>query len=203
MDADADLAALLQQELRGALDRYEQMKAKDGALDFLDLLLVARNLVRDNRHVREGFQDRFKRIFVDEFQDTDPLQAEILLLLAADDPSETDWRRARPLPGRLFLVGDPKQSIYRFRRADVAIYREVCSARPGLGRHARSSDDELSQRSRNSVVRERRVCARDDGRRPHAAGRLRPPRPPPAGDSTDSRAIVALPVPEPYGHAAT
>ena len=126
MAADADLAALLQQELRGALQRYEEMKAKGGALDFLDLLLVARNLVRDNRLVREGFQHRFKRIFVDEFQDTDPLQAEILLLLAADDPSETDWRKARPLPGRLFLVGDPKQSIYRFRRADVAIYREVC-----------------------------------------------------------------------------
>ena len=126
MAADADLAALLQQELRGGLDRYGEMKAAGGALDFLDLLLVARNLVRDNQHVREGFQRRFKRIFVDEFQDTDPLQAEILLLLAADDPSETDWRKARPLPGRLFLVGDPKQSIYRFRRADVAIYREVC-----------------------------------------------------------------------------
>ena len=126
MAADADLAALLQQELRGALDRYQQMKAVTGSLDFLDLLLVARNLVRDNRQVRESFQGRFKRIFVDEFQDTDPLQAEILLLLAADDASETDWRRARPVPGRLFLVGDPKQSIYRFRRADVAIYREVC-----------------------------------------------------------------------------
>jgi ATP-dependent exoDNAse (exonuclease V) beta subunit len=126
MAADADLAALLQQELRGALDRYEQMKAVAGALDFLDLLLVARNLVRDNRQVRESFQRRFKRIFVDEFQDTDPLQAEILLLLAAEDATETDWRNARPVPGRLFLVGDPKQSIYRFRRADVAIYREVC-----------------------------------------------------------------------------
>jgi ATP-dependent exoDNAse (exonuclease V) beta subunit len=126
MAADADLAALLQQELRGALERYKAMKAKAGALDFLDLLLLARNLVRDNRHVRESFQKRFERIFVDEFQDTDPLQAEILLLLAADDPGETDWRKARPLAGRLFLVGDPKQSIYRFRRADVAIYREVC-----------------------------------------------------------------------------
>jgi ATP-dependent helicase/nuclease subunit A len=126
MAADADLAALLQQELRGALERYEQMKAAAGALDFLDLLLVARNLVRDNRQVRESFQRRFKRIFVDEFQDTDPLQAEILLLLAADDASQTDWRNARPVPGRLFLVGDPKQSIYRFRRADVAIYAEVC-----------------------------------------------------------------------------
>ncbi len=126
MAADADLAALLQQELPGALERYREMKAKNGALDFLDLLLVARNLVRDNRRVREGFQRRFERIFVDEFQDTDPLQAEILLLLAADDPGETDWRKAKPQPGRLFVVGDPKQSIYRFRRADVAIYREVC-----------------------------------------------------------------------------
>jgi ATP-dependent exoDNAse (exonuclease V) beta subunit len=126
MMADADLAALLQQELRGALQRYEQMKAKNGALDFVDLLVVARNLVRDNRQVRVGFQQRFKRIFVDEFQDTDPLQAEILLLLAADDPGATDWRSARPVPGRLFLVGDPKQSIYRFRGADVAVYREVC-----------------------------------------------------------------------------
>ena len=126
MDADADLAALLQIELRGALDYYRELKARDGALDFLDLLLVARDLVRGNQRVRAGFRERFHRIFVDEFQDTDPLQAEILLLLAADNPGETDWRKARPLPGRLFLVGDPKQSIYRFRRADVAIYREVC-----------------------------------------------------------------------------
>jgi ATP-dependent exoDNAse (exonuclease V) beta subunit len=125
MAADADLAALLQIELRGPLERYAQMKAAAGALDFLDLLLTARNLVRGNRDVREGFQRRFTRIFVDEFQDTDPLQAELLLLLAADDPGETDWRTATPVPGRLFLVGDPKQSIYRFRRADVAIYRDV------------------------------------------------------------------------------
>jgi ATP-dependent exoDNAse (exonuclease V) beta subunit len=125
MDADADLAASLQVELQGAIRGYGQMKATAGALDFLDLLLLARNLVRDNPQVRRGFQRRFRRIFVDEFQDTDPLQAEILLLLAADDEDETDWRRTRPVPGRLFLVGDPKQSIYRFRRADVGIYREV------------------------------------------------------------------------------
>jgi ATP-dependent exoDNAse (exonuclease V) beta subunit len=125
MDADADLAALLQGELRGATTRYEQLKAAAGALDFLDLLVRARDLVRGNPMVRCGFQKRFTRIFVDEFQDTDPLQAEILLLLAADDEAETDWRRVRPVPGRLFLVGDPKQSIYRFRRADVGIYREV------------------------------------------------------------------------------
>ncbi len=126
LDADADLAAALQQELIGAVCRYEALKARSGSLDFLDLLLKARNLVKGNEDVRRGFQDRFTHIFVDEFQDTDPLQAEILLLLAAADPSETDWRKVTPVAGHLFLVGDPKQSIYRFRRADVAVYRDVC-----------------------------------------------------------------------------
>ena len=101
------------------------LKAKAGRLDFLDLLIKARDLIRDDAGVRSELQQRFTHFFVDEFQDTDPLQAEILLLLAADDPGETDWRAVRPVPGKLFLVGDPKQSIYRFRRADVALYEEV------------------------------------------------------------------------------
>jgi ATP-dependent exoDNAse (exonuclease V) beta subunit len=126
LDADADLAALLQAELSGAIVEYEALKSRMGALDFLDLLLKARDLVRDSVTVRSGFQERFTHIFVDEFQDTDPLQAEILLLLAASDPDAADWRTVTPIRGRLFIVGDPKQSIYRFRRADVAIYREVC-----------------------------------------------------------------------------
>src|SRR5207302_4559090 len=58
--------------------------------------------------------------------DTDPLQAEVLLLLSAADPAERDWRRVTPIPGKLFIVGDPKQAIYRFRRADLETYREVC-----------------------------------------------------------------------------
>ncbi len=126
LDADADLAAGLQSELQDALGRYERAKARAGALDFLDLLLKTRDLVQGDAAVRRGFQSRFTHLFVDEFQDTDPLQAEILLLLAASDPAESDWRSAMPVPGRLFIVGDPKQSIYRFRRADVGIYREVC-----------------------------------------------------------------------------
>ncbi len=125
-NADADLAAALHLELGPCLDAYGERKNAEGALDFLDLLVRASALVRDDRGVREHFQERFARIFVDEFQDTDPLQAELLLLLAADDPAEREWRSVRPRQGKLFMVGDPKQSIYRFRRADVAIYRQVC-----------------------------------------------------------------------------
>jgi ATP-dependent helicase/nuclease subunit A len=124
--ADADLAALLHDELLDCVDRYQRLKAREGALDFLDLLLHARDLVRDNAPVRHHFQGRFRCLFVDEFQDTDPLQAELLLLLASTDAGETRWQHVTPVPGKLFLVGDPKQSIYRFRRADVHIYRQVC-----------------------------------------------------------------------------
>ncbi len=124
-DAGANLAPLLRDELWPIVGYYEEAKKRAGVLDFIDLLLVARDLVRDHAAVRAGLQRRISHIFVDEFQDTDPLQAEILLLLAADDPAESDWRRARPLPGKLFIVGDPKQSIYRFRRADVALYQDV------------------------------------------------------------------------------
>ena len=68
----------------GCVDEYERLKAREGALDFLDLLVRARSLIRDDAAVRRHFQTRFTRIFVDEFQDTDPLQAELLLLLASE-----------------------------------------------------------------------------------------------------------------------
>ncbi len=109
--AEADLAACLHHELRPLIESYEALKTRAGCLDFLDLLLRARDLIRDDGEVREELQARFSRLLVDEFQDTDPLQAEILLLLAADDPAERDWTRAHPVPGKLFVVGDPKQSI--------------------------------------------------------------------------------------------
>jgi ATP-dependent exoDNAse (exonuclease V) beta subunit len=130
---DADLAACLQRELGPVVAAYGEEKDRAGKLDFLDLLLSARDLVRDDRAVREALQRRFERIFVDEFQDTDPLQAEILLLLAADDRAETAYAKARPSPGKLFVVGDPKQSIYRFRRADVALYESIKGRLVGQG----------------------------------------------------------------------
>ncbi len=86
--ADADLAAILRGEMWDLVDRYDRLKRRAGKLDFVDLLLLARDLVRDKPEVRRYLQERFTHIFIDEFQDTDPLQAEILLLLAADDPAE-------------------------------------------------------------------------------------------------------------------
>ena len=123
--ADADLAAGLRAEMLGLVERYQTLKRQSGSLDFVDLLILVRNLVRGNAEVRRYLQERFTHIFVDEFQDTDPLQVEILLLLAAADPDQTDWQKAAPAPGKLFVVGDPKQSIYKFRRADVQLYQQV------------------------------------------------------------------------------
>jgi ATP-dependent helicase/nuclease subunit A len=124
-EADADLASLVQQDLFEAVDRYEELKTRAASLDFVDLLLRARDLVRDRHQVRADLQRRLTHIFVDEFQDTDPLQAEIVLLLAAADPAVDRWEDVTPAPGKLFIVGDPKQSIYRFRRADVGTYQAV------------------------------------------------------------------------------
>jgi ATP-dependent exoDNAse (exonuclease V) beta subunit len=124
-EADADLAALIQQELRETVDRYEALKTHAASLDFVDLLLRTRDLLRDCPAVRADLQRRITHIFVDEFQDTDPLQAEIVLLLAASESATGCWQDVIPAPGKLFIVGDPKQSIYRFRRADVGTYQSV------------------------------------------------------------------------------
>ena len=131
--ADADLAAILRSEMWDLVDQYDRLKRRAGKLDFVDLLLLSRDLVRDKPEVRRYLQNRFTHIFIDEFQDTDPLQAEILLLLAAGDPAEADWRKVSPTPGKLFVVGDPKQSVYKFRRADVVLYREIRDALQNRG----------------------------------------------------------------------
>jgi ATP-dependent helicase/nuclease subunit A len=112
--------------LGGLLEIYEGLKSERGLLDFQDLLIKSRNLLRDRPDVRSDFQASISHLLVDEFQDTDPLQAEIVFFLSGDlSAGETDWERVRVTPGRLFLVGDPKQSIYRFRRADIGIYERA------------------------------------------------------------------------------
>ena len=104
---------------------HEDERRANGEADYDDLLIWSRNLLRERLDVREYFQDRFPRLFVDEFQDTDPLQAEIVMYIASDGAGAEDWRELKPGAGRLFIVGDPKQSIYRFRRADIGVYDEV------------------------------------------------------------------------------
>jgi ATP-dependent helicase/nuclease subunit A len=198
LDADADLAAALQHELAGAVDQYEELKARNGALDFLDLLLKARNLVRGNAGVRRGFHERFTHIFVDEFQDTDPLQAEILLLLASADPEQDDWRRVIPIPGRLFIVGDPKQSIYRFRRADVGIYRDVCERLIACG----AKRVTLTTSFRSVPAIQACVNAAFEPIMTGDAATLQASYVPLSAHrpALDGRpAVIALPVPEPYG----
>jgi ATP-dependent exoDNAse (exonuclease V) beta subunit len=102
-----------------------QKQAELGLLDFSDLLGRMRDLVRDDLEARRLLQRRFRYLLVDEFQDTDPLQAEIVFYLCEAEPEARDWRDVVLTPGKLFVVGDPKQSIYRFRRADIAMYDEV------------------------------------------------------------------------------
>ncbi len=111
---------------RAALAFAEHRKTV-GRLDFQDLLLLTARLLRENPEVRGDVGRRYRRLLVDEFQDTDPLQAEIVLLLASEPAGSIEWRSAAPRPGALFVVGDPKQSIYRFRRADIQLYELVKS----------------------------------------------------------------------------
>jgi ATP-dependent helicase/nuclease subunit A len=101
---------------------YEAERKRAGRADFDDLLFWVRDLLRDSQPARRYFRRRFRAVLIDEFQDTDPVQAELALLLTSDEEPGADWRALRPAPGRLTVVGDPKQSIYRFRRADIAVY---------------------------------------------------------------------------------
>ena len=108
-----------------AVQEFRALRREEGTLTFHDLLLYTRDLLRDHPDIRRHFAGQYRCLLVDEFQDTDPLQAELLFYLTSRDPTETDWRACRPRPGSLFIVGDDKQSIYRFRRADKEVFDEV------------------------------------------------------------------------------
>jgi ATP-dependent exoDNAse (exonuclease V) beta subunit len=145
---DATVGTLRSNALLGLLPRidefvrsYETERKHAGRADFDDLLIWARNMLRDSEPARAYFRRRFRAVLIDEFQDTDPVQAELALLLSSDeDPTRRDWRTLRPVPGRLTVVGDPKQSIYRFRRADIAIYDAVKNGALGDGQELISTN---------------------------------------------------------------
>jgi ATP-dependent helicase/nuclease subunit A len=121
----ASSAALHARLVRAVLEvvaGYDARKKERGVLDFLDLLVKARDALRRSEAVRRYFRERFRAVIIDEFQDTDPLQVEVAELLTGGRP------------GALVVVGDAKQSIYRFRRAEVALFRRTAVAaasRPG------------------------------------------------------------------------
>jgi ATP-dependent helicase/nuclease subunit A len=108
-----------------AAKAFEAERRRNGTLTYQDLLTCARDMLRDDANVRRYLQRRFTHVLVDEFQDTDPLQAEILFYLTGENVDERNWRKLAPRAGSLFIVGDPKQSIYRFRRADITTYLGV------------------------------------------------------------------------------
>jgi ATP-dependent helicase/nuclease subunit A len=200
--ANADLAAALQADLHDSVGRYEALKAAEGALDFVDLLLQTRTLLRDNPEVRRTFRERLTHIFVDEFQDTDPLQAEILVLLSGHPDAGRDgpvaWRDVRPRPGSLFIVGDPKQSIYRFRRADIGTYRDVCDWLEQHGAVAVRLTTSFRATPRiQRLVNAAFAPLMTDNPETHEPGYV--PLTGSRGDEPRQPAVVVLPVPEPYG----
>jgi ATP-dependent helicase/nuclease subunit A len=128
---------------RHAAEEFTAHRLRMGRLDFQDLLTLTAGLLRSRPAARKDLGERYRRLLVDEFQDTDPLQAEIMMLLSSEPSAvesagggesgagsdggesihdQPEWRRVAPRPGALFVVGDPKQSIYRFRRADIQLY---------------------------------------------------------------------------------
>jgi ATP-dependent helicase/nuclease subunit A len=130
---DRDLLQALLLEFAGA---YARAKDREGALDFEDLQLAARDLLRDHPRIRERESWRFRAIMVDEFQDTNRLQCELIDLLAGA-PGERD----------VFVVGDEFQSIYGFRHADVQVFRERRDRAAGglaLARNYRSRPEVLA-----------------------------------------------------------
>lgn len=150
--AASQALSVLIEETKLILERYREYKRNSAQLDFDDLIFAARDLLRDYDAVRRALGERFRYVLVDEFQDTDPLQTEILWRLCGDPPEPgASWRQFRIRPGALFLVGDPKQAIYRFRGADVMAYVEARAAF-----HAQDGESLLSIstnfRSRASIL---------------------------------------------------
>jgi ATP-dependent helicase/nuclease subunit A len=95
-----------------AVERFREERQRNSLMNYHDLLSMAAALLRENREVRGYFQERFTHILVDEFQDTDPIQAEVILYLTWEELTERSWQKVKVKPGSLFIVGDPKQSIW-------------------------------------------------------------------------------------------
>ncbi len=105
---------------------YEQDYRKRGLATKNDMLKYARNMLQKSETARQYFHNKYKKIFVDEFQDTDDIQVQLLFYLASKE-FNNNWKECILEDETLFVVGDPKQAIYRFRGADFSLYSEVRS----------------------------------------------------------------------------
>jgi ATP-dependent helicase/nuclease subunit A len=106
-----------------AKELYIKHKHTVAELNYQDLLMKTSDMLRDFPDVRRYFQSRYKTLLIDEFQDTDPIQVGITMYLTGKELEEKRWNMITPNEGALFVVGDPKQSIYGFRRADFTMYK--------------------------------------------------------------------------------
>ncbi len=105
------------------IERTREKFIQSGFVTFDGLLVKSRDLLRDHVTVRQELKRKYKAILVDEFQDTDPVQYEMIMFLGEQiSRMERDWQNVHLTPGKLFIVGDPKQSIYGFRRADMEAF---------------------------------------------------------------------------------
>ncbi|MBN9179076.1 MAG: UvrD-helicase domain-containing protein, partial [Microbacterium sp.] len=118
------VVAILSDALEEVLSDYAEFKRAAAVLDFDDLLIRAARMLRAHEDVRRALGERYLHILVDEFQDTDPLQAEIIFRIASE-AGAANWQDAPTRPGALFLVGDPKQAIYQFRGANAGSYGQA------------------------------------------------------------------------------
>ena len=122
-ECGAAVAITLLERLRLGVLAHANERRRRGTLWFHDLLVLAVRMLRDHPATRAAVRDRWQAILVDEFQDTDPLQVELVHLIAGE--GDGAWKDLAVTGGRLFFVGDPAQSIYRFRRAELALFTAV------------------------------------------------------------------------------
>lgn len=116
--AALELLPCWQELLRGLGNYVKEQKLALDLLDYDDLENYTVELLRNNEDVRRKYQERYRYIMVDEFQDTNDRQRQLIYLLCGDDDEKLEGKK-------LFIVGDPKQSIYRFRGADVSVFARV------------------------------------------------------------------------------
>lgn len=186
----AALATALRHSLRELIDEYSGLKTAGGLVDYVDLMLRTQRLLEASPEIRHRLSTELRLMLVDEVQDVDPIQMDIVLALTAPGTSPDE---RTPEPGRIFLVGDSQQSIYRFRRANLSSLQRM---RERLKEHVEFV--ELTHSYRSDAALQSFLNASFEavplvGDRAYVPMLEGPPR------SIPLPPVVALPVPRPHG----